>query len=171
MGPPGENSENATNEAKFDDNVIIIQDKESVGVAANSGVDWGLDKREEQPGRAEGNEELIRDNLAMLPDTHRIQDDRLAALRTQAAAFDDSVEGERLRRYATSCDRSLHRTFADFLKNRKDGTTPEFDIIEPVDSASSPVIAANDRGPQDRHAGNDAQLNLQTDPPPSFEID
>jgi hypothetical protein len=67
MSPRGENSENDTNEANFDENVIIIQNKEPVGVAANSGVDSGLDKWEEQPGRAEGKEELIRDILASSP--------------------------------------------------------------------------------------------------------
>jgi hypothetical protein len=67
MSPRGENSENDTNEANFDENVIIIQNKEPVGVAANYGVDSGLDKREEQPGRAEGKEELIRDILASSP--------------------------------------------------------------------------------------------------------
>jgi hypothetical protein len=61
MSPRGENSENATNEAKIDDQVIIIQNKEPVGVAANSGVDSGLDKCEEQPGRAEGRVALIGD--------------------------------------------------------------------------------------------------------------
>ena len=59
--------ENHTNEANFDENVIIIQNKGLVGVAANSGVDSGLDKREEQPGRAEGKEELIGDILASSP--------------------------------------------------------------------------------------------------------
>ena len=54
MSPRGENSENHTNEAKFDESVTIIQNKDPVGVAANSGVDSGLDKRQEQPWRAEG---------------------------------------------------------------------------------------------------------------------
>jgi hypothetical protein len=54
--PRGENSENDTNEAKFYETVITIQNKEPVGDAANSGVDSGLDKPEEQPGRPEGKE-------------------------------------------------------------------------------------------------------------------
>ena len=45
----------------------LMQNKETMGVAANSGVDSGLDKREQQPGRAEGKEELIRDILASSP--------------------------------------------------------------------------------------------------------
>ena len=83
MSPRGENSENDTNEANFDESVTIIQNKDPVGVAANSGVDSGLDKREEQPARAEGKVEglnqerrkagdapvgeLIRDILASSP--------------------------------------------------------------------------------------------------------
>jgi len=51
--PLGENSENATNEPKLDESVIIIQHTEPVGVAANSGVDSGLDKPEEKPVKAE----------------------------------------------------------------------------------------------------------------------
>ena len=51
-------SENDTNEPKLDETAIIIQNKEPVGVVANSGVDSGLDKPAEQPGMAEGNEAL-----------------------------------------------------------------------------------------------------------------
>jgi len=72
MSARGANSENATNEAKFDESMIIIQNKEPVGVAANSSVDSGLDKREEQPGRADGKEELIRDTLASSPTADEI---------------------------------------------------------------------------------------------------
>jgi len=67
MSPQGENSENHTNEANFDEKAIIIQNQDPVRVTANSGVVSGLDKREEQPGRAEGNEELIRDIPASSP--------------------------------------------------------------------------------------------------------
>ena len=52
MSPRGQNSENDTNEAKFDETVIIIQDKEPVGVAANSGVDSGLDNGQEHLGES-----------------------------------------------------------------------------------------------------------------------
>jgi len=44
MSPPRKNSQNMTNEAIFDETVIIIQDKYPVQVAANSGVDAGLDR-------------------------------------------------------------------------------------------------------------------------------
>ncbi|MFI5461405.1 MAG: hypothetical protein ACHRXM_38885, partial [Isosphaerales bacterium] len=70
MSPPrGENSQNVTNEAKFDDSVIVIQNEECVAVAANSGVDSGLDKREEQPGRAEGKEEGLNQESQNRPIT------------------------------------------------------------------------------------------------------
>jgi len=41
--PLGEKSENDTDEAKFDDRVIIIQEKEPIELAPNSGGDLGLD--------------------------------------------------------------------------------------------------------------------------------
>ena len=56
----GENSENATNEPKLDESVIIIQHTEPVGVVANSGVDSGLDKPEEKPVKAERNDSTSR---------------------------------------------------------------------------------------------------------------
>jgi len=102
--------------------------------------------------------------LRMLAETHRIRDDKLARLRTQAAAFDASAEGERLRRYATACDRSWHRTYADFLKNRKDGMTPEFGILEPVDAAPWPLVAADDRVAEDGPTAHDAHPRLQDEP-------
>ena len=40
---------NSTNEANFDDDVIISQNKEAVEVVANSGVDSGLDTRRTKP--------------------------------------------------------------------------------------------------------------------------
>jgi len=50
--------ENHTNEAKLDEDAMITQNKDPVGVAANSGVDSGLDKQQQQPGTAEGKEEF-----------------------------------------------------------------------------------------------------------------
>ena len=47
-------SENDTNEPKFDETAIIIQNKEPVGVVASAGVDSGLDKPEELQRKAEG---------------------------------------------------------------------------------------------------------------------
>jgi len=109
--------------------------------------------------------------LRLLAETHRIQDDKLAVWRTQAAAFDGSAEGERLRRYATACDRSLHRTFADFLKYRKDGTTPESDILEPVDATSWPLVAADDQDAEDGPTGHDAIQRLQNEPTGDDSLD
>jgi len=47
ISPPGENGENVTNLAKFDETAIIIQDKVNVEVTANSGFDPGLDNGQE----------------------------------------------------------------------------------------------------------------------------
>jgi len=55
-----EKSQNVTNEAKIDEAEIIIQNKEAVGVAANSGVESGLDTGQEPLGVSRGKEELIR---------------------------------------------------------------------------------------------------------------
>jgi len=43
MSPRWKNSENATNEAKIDETVISVQNKDPVRVAANSGVESALD--------------------------------------------------------------------------------------------------------------------------------
>jgi len=47
MSPRGENSENVTNEANFEEDAIIIQNKETVEVAAGLGVEAGLDGGQE----------------------------------------------------------------------------------------------------------------------------
>jgi len=60
MSPRGENSENSTNEAKSDESVIIIQNKDPVDVAANSGVDAGLDRGQETLGVGPGKRGLDR---------------------------------------------------------------------------------------------------------------
>jgi len=109
--------------------------------------------------------------LSMLAADHRIHDEKLAVWRAQAVAFDDTKEGERLRRYAMACERSRRHTFADLLKNRKDGTTPEFDILEPVDEASSSVGTANDQDHRNGRTGDDAQQFLQNEPTLSYQRD
>jgi hypothetical protein len=43
----GEKSKNLTSEANFDETVVITQTEDPVAVTANSGLDSGLDKREE----------------------------------------------------------------------------------------------------------------------------
>jgi len=52
---------NVTNEANVDENAIIRQNQEPLRVAANSGVDSGLDKRPKQPVRAERKEEDLNE--------------------------------------------------------------------------------------------------------------
>ena len=84
------------------------------------------------------------DRLRPLAEVHRIREDRVAALRPDMAAFDDSTEGERLRRQAMACDRGLHRTLASILKVRKEGATAECDNLQPVDAAYAPAVAGAD---------------------------
>jgi len=67
MGQRGENNENVTNEAKSIESVSIIQNKATVDVAANSGVDAGLDSGPESLEVGRGKQELNADILASLP--------------------------------------------------------------------------------------------------------
>jgi len=60
-------------------------------------------------------------------------DDRVAALRPDKAAFDDSTQGERLRRHARACDRGQQRTLASILKIRKETGNPECDALTAVE--------------------------------------
>jgi hypothetical protein len=64
------------------------------------------------------------DRLRPLEEANRIKEARLDALRADMAAFDDSTEGERVRRHAHASDRGIHRTLATFLKIRKVGLQP-----------------------------------------------
>jgi len=64
MSPHGENTENVTNEAKFDDNAITIQNQEPIGVAASLGVDFGLDRGQKYLG-------VSRDHAQITKRTHR----------------------------------------------------------------------------------------------------
>ena len=72
LSPRGENRQNDTNEAKVDETVIIRQNKDPVGVMANSGADSGLDKPPEQPGIAEGNDELMSAIPASPPESAEV---------------------------------------------------------------------------------------------------
>ena len=67
MSPQGENGENHTNEAKFDDSVIIIQNKDNVGVAANSCVDSTLDNGPEDLGESRGKDVPIGELIRHIP--------------------------------------------------------------------------------------------------------
>ena len=70
------------------------------------------------------------DRLTMLSDQRLAFDDAMNALRTDIMGFDDSVEGERLRRHIEASDRAMHRAIATIIKMRKDLATPQFDPTE-----------------------------------------
>jgi hypothetical protein len=59
------------------------------------------------------------DRLRPIEEANRIKEAALDALRADMAAFDDSTEGERVRRQAHACDRGIHRSIATLLKMRK----------------------------------------------------
>ena len=54
--------------------------------------------------------------LETIAEAHRKRAEANARLMAALLAFDDSVEGERLRRYETSCSRALLRTLDAFDK-------------------------------------------------------
>jgi len=85
------------------------------------------------------------DRLRPLAEAHRIREDRVAALRPDMAAFDDSLEGDRLRRQAMACDRGIHRNLASILKGRKEGATAQCDNLQPVDAGYAPALAGVDQ--------------------------
>jgi len=60
-------TENVTNEAKFAERVIVIQNDQPFEVAPNPGVDSGLDSGQKHLGVGEAAEELIADVLASSP--------------------------------------------------------------------------------------------------------
>ena len=65
------------------------------------------------------------DRLNTLSDQRLAFDDAMnAALKTDIMGFDDSVEGERLRRHIAASDRALHRAIATIIKMRKDLRNP-----------------------------------------------
>ena len=76
------------------------------------------------------------DRLSTLSDQRLAFDDAMNALKTDIMGFDDSVEGERLRRHIAASDRALHRAIATIIKMRKDLETPEFDPTETATGAS-----------------------------------
>ncbi len=80
------------------------------------------------------------DRLNMLSDQRLAFDDAMNALKTDIMGFDDSVEGERLRRHIAASDRALHRAIATIIKMRKDLETPEFD---PTETAAGDGAAAS----------------------------
>ena len=73
--------------------------------------------------------------LNLLATTHQERDAQVAALNVHALAFDDTPEGERLRRYKNACDRAYHRTIATLLKVRKEVEIADFDTAGADDDA------------------------------------
>ena len=73
--------------------------------------------------------------LNLLATTHQERDAQVAALNVHALAFDDTPEGERLRRYKNACDRAYHRTIATLLKVRKEVEIADLDTAGPDDDA------------------------------------
>ena len=63
--------ENLTNEANFDESMITIQNEEQIEVTAESAVDSGLDKPQEQPGRAEAKCDRVSDGSFVGEDGER----------------------------------------------------------------------------------------------------
>jgi hypothetical protein len=76
--------------------------------------------------------------LQLRAETHRQRAEANAKMMPAVLAFDDSNEGERLRRYEASCSRILFRTLDAFAKMRKAKDKPE--PVEPAGSNGfSPV--------------------------------
>jgi len=96
------------------------------------------------------------DRLDGLATDRLVFDDAMNALKTDIMGFDDSIEGERLRRHMATCERAMHRTIATIIKMRKDLETPEFDPIEDESAESGdghparqPVWAVENEPPSD----------------------
>ena len=95
--------------------------------------------------------------LRPLAETHRVRDDMVAALGPDMVAFDDSTQGERLRRHAMACDRGLHRALASILKIHKEVETPEIDTLQPAAAAHLPAVARANDFLQNEPTGNNGQ--------------
>ena len=81
--------------------------------------------------------------LEALAASHRHRAEAGAADQASRLSFDASTEGERLRRFQTSCGRSLLRTLDTLLKLRRstDAPPPLPDLAEPTDHGpSEPVV-------------------------------
>jgi len=76
-------------------------------------------------------------------DAHRQRAERDAATAADRLAFDDSMEGERLRRYESSCGRTLFRTIETFFKIRRAGdvgkSVPAAIAVESSTESVAPV--------------------------------
>jgi hypothetical protein len=110
------------------------------------------------------------DRLNMLSDQRLAFDDAMNALKTDIMGFDDSVEGERLRRHIAASDRALHRAIATIIKMRKDLETPEFG---PTETAAGHGAAASGQSEiENTEAKVEAQREeLQTPEPTTTETE
>jgi hypothetical protein len=70
------------------------------------------------------------DRLSTLAANRLAFDDAMNALKNDIMGFDDSTEGERLRRHAAGCERAMHRAIDTIIKMRKNLETPEIDTID-----------------------------------------
>jgi hypothetical protein len=73
-------------------------------------------------------------------EAHRRWAELDAKLVPDRLAFDDSAEGERLRRYETSCNRTFFRTFDALLKMLKTGARLDF-VVAASNDESVPITA------------------------------
>jgi hypothetical protein len=99
------------------------------------------------------------DRLKPLAASLQNQAEAEASLSADILAFDDSAEGERFRRYETTCSRNLLRTLDEFFKVRKAGDSTD---------RSEPIINAPDDRPVtcvDFEPGVEHQAPIVPDPP------
>jgi hypothetical protein len=82
------------------------------------------------------------DRLRALAQAHRVRDDAVAVQRLDVRAHDDSPQGERLRRYATACDRGLHRALVSIFKLRKEAESSEPELHLLTDVSDLPATTA-----------------------------
>jgi hypothetical protein len=70
------------------------------------------------------------DELSVLATNHLGLDDAKAALKADIMGFDDSIEGERLRRHMGASQRAMHRAIDKIIKLRKDLDFHECESLE-----------------------------------------
>jgi hypothetical protein len=76
------------------------------------------------------------ERLKKIAEAYRTRDEANAKLTADLLAFDDSAEGERIRRYETACSRNLIRTLDAFDKRHRADDADDDRDIDPVIPAS-----------------------------------
>jgi len=113
------------------------------------------------------------DRLSMLADQRLAFEDAMNALKPDIMGFDDSIEGERLRRHMGACARAMHRAIATIIKMRKDLEIPEIETTEgerpssengTQDSGDGHLARQLDRLLENDESG-DGHLARQPEPP------